>query len=93
MTGENFVADAMQTRLPLGTDTGGDPRTAYRVYVLRCWAEPLPDMEGSSGVLWARRYSVEDVDTHNRYGFASLVELLAFLARASDGSKAGLTQR
>jgi len=47
----------------------------YFAYILRLWQEQSAALDQSS--VW--RLSVEDVRTHERRGFASLEDLLAFL--------------
>ena len=45
----------------------------YTAYILRCWLE---------GTIW--RYSLEEIDTGKRHGFATLDEFISFmLARAT----------
>lgn len=46
--------------------------TTYKAYLLRCWLE---------GAGW--RYSLEQVGSDQRHGFATLDELVAFLLAMS----------
>jgi hypothetical protein len=50
----------------------------YRVYVLRCWREPVP--EGGAQV--APRFNLEDPNTGHRHGFTRAVDLVEFLERS-----------
>jgi hypothetical protein len=56
------------------------PALVYRVFLLRCWQEPVP--EGCGDV--ARRFSLEDPATGRRHGFTRAADLVAFLERTLD---------
>jgi hypothetical protein len=49
----------------------------YQVYLLRCWEERSQQRDGPAG--W--RFSLEDPERSRRWGFVSLVELVAFLEK------------
>ena len=49
----------------------------YRVYVLRCWRELVPE-----GGTHAPRISLEDPNTGHRHGFTRVVDLVEFLERS-----------
>lgn len=56
--------------------TGGDYQATYRAFLLRCWLD---------GTIW--RYSLEEVGSGKRYGFATLDELIVFLLAVSGKQK------
>jgi hypothetical protein len=63
------------------------PTRQYHAYLLRMWAEPgAAEAEG-----W--RYSLENVQTGSRRGFADLAALCAFLQIAADEARPGSRER
>lgn len=52
----------------------------YRVFLLRCWQESVP--EGYGDV--ARRFSLEDPATGRRHGFTRAADLAEFLEQELD---------
>ena len=48
------------------------PERHYQAYLLRCWAEPMAET-----VIW--RFSLENISSGKRIGFAKLSDVLKFL--------------
>jgi hypothetical protein len=63
------------------------PTRQYHAYLLRMWAEP-----GAAGAAYWR-FSLENVQTGSRRGFADLAALCAFLQVAGDEAEPGYRKR
>ena len=62
--------------------------TYYQVYLLRIWRERPP----APGHPAAWRFSLEDVSTHRRRGFANLDSMVGFLQELTGAGGAGSTE-
>ncbi len=79
----------MQSKVPESGDVIHDAPLRYRAYLLRCWEVRSP----GPGNPAAWRFSLEDPDTKERFGFADMETFLAFLNETLAGSPGQADER